>query len=67
MNEIQRRVSVREFMGRNFVMDKRDCLRDNAAASAPAATTVGVDGGGGCGLRLGGLGGDGEECSEEIH
>jgi hypothetical protein len=42
-------------------------LSDNTAASATAASPIGVDRSGGRGLRLGGLGGDGEECSEEIH
>jgi len=42
-------------------------LGDDAAASTAAASTIGVDGSGRCGLGLGSLGGDGEECSEEIH
>jgi hypothetical protein len=42
-------------------------LGDDAAASTTASSTIGIDGGGGRGLSLGGVGGDGEESSEEIH
>jgi hypothetical protein len=42
-------------------------LGDNAAASTAASPTIGIDGSGGRGLSLGSDGGDGEECSEEIH
>jgi len=47
--------------------DRREvCLRDNTT-HAPSATPIGVDGSGTCGLGLGILKGDGEECRKEIH
>ena len=42
-------------------------LGDNAATSTAASALIGLDGGGGGGLSLGSVGGDGEESSEEIH
>jgi hypothetical protein len=42
-------------------------LGGDAAAGTAGASTIGVDGSGRRGLRLGGRGGDGEEGSEEIH
>jgi len=47
-----------------LAMVKCKHLGDNAAG---AATTIGLDGSGGRGLNLGGVGGDGEEGGEEIH
>ena len=49
---------------RVFVSVKKYRLGDNAAGRASA---VGVDGSGGSRLSVGGIGGGGEESSEEIH
>ena len=45
-------------------MVKYKRLGDDASGSA---TAIGLDGRGGRGLNLWSVGGDGEECGEEIH
>jgi len=70
-----RRVDEGELTGDNEVSaiqvycdDQNDHLGDNAAGAARVgAGILGVDGSGGSGLSLRGVGGDGEESNEEIH